>query len=1409
MATIPSSIRVMSATAFAVVALAAATAQAQVRVTALSAATNAQVTADPTPPEPFQNYPYECFSDTTPLPALSELTGSNVGAGTSKYCRLGWPRLDFAYDAFGAVVLNFQGAGPGPLSVAPVSSLAISAHAAVRTGGDNYATGVTGSAQALFSATFHVATPTSVTVRMMRQYAGSLSIDLPGVTVPPSGPVPIPGCVPGEGSCFEDVRYEKTVLFGPGTFTVSGDASASNLLTPPSAAVSFEFAPAPRRPVLLLPGIGGTSNALSGSDLPWLLFRGVGPSILRLDPLTRSYDDLIATLEAAGYQQGVDLFVVPYDWRLEIGPDDGTIDGTIDGLSASGLSDQQYRYAVDYLGDYLRRAAEVWSARYPDGPPLDSVDVIAHSTGGLVARTYIQSSAYGGDYAPGLALPRIGRLMMIGVPNRGASKAWNPLHDNWSIDVAYRLVLSKIVYRAYQLVKDKNAVVAGPDHVITWAGLQSPTECPHGPKICFIEQYIPAARSLLATYDFLDLGAGPSTVNLDALQRNSLLLDLNAGLDHPAGPTGDPNAFAGLADVTVIYGTNGGSTPVTVTQDQGPALVSAIASFSDSIVRPAVIGEPFYRDDVAAHAGDGTVPLESAIGQFLNDPRVRLVPFTRAGFFTESVGHLPLLYNTAVQQEVLATLGIPAGTAISTNRHGFDIDEIACAASGCLNVILDPVEGFVVDGLGRRLGFTAATGPLTEIPGSYWSGDADGMGWILGNLVPPLTLQLTGLGGDYMAQVTTLSSEGAGGVEVRGSLAAGATRAVTVPLSVTPDTTNPTAVLSAPQSILAGQDLAVSGASSHDPGGTVVAYRWTLTGFASVETSEPTFTFTAAAYPLPPGRHQVQLVVVDASGNQSSPDMRNVDVLGDTINPTAVLDAPRSVVEGHPLTVTGDRSFDPGGVIRRYYWQLDSLPEVETVEATFTFDRPTFTLAPGVHIVGLRVMDNAGNLSQAHQLSVEVIADTRPTAVLAAPRTIDRGDDLPLDGSNSYDSVGRIVRYEWTLDALATVTTTDATFTFTAVAYDLAVGRHTVALAVVDDAGQRSLADTKAVDVIGDTTNPTAVLEGPPSIVEGDDLVLTGDRSIDIGGRIVRYEWTVDAFAVVETPTPAFTFAAANYPLGVGDHTVSLVVVDDSGNRSSPDVRRVTVTARADTVQLHLRVDGLGGLPATTVVRATARYLTLPAGVSDPLLPSAPPCTNAIDCLFAPRAGSTVVIDVDPGGNLLTGPFVAGWTGCDAQVNGRCYVSPTANRTVSVRVSRTRPVSAVGTTGGALFSSAAGPGVLAFAAARTAAGDLLGGGAVVAVASAQYGCGAVAAVERSGNRTTLVTRYGVKAPSAAGTPPLNGYACRIAVTDATSRTARDQFALEVIAPSGAVELSATGSASYLAFVTLTNVPVVW
>ncbi|MEI7671331.1 MAG: T9SS type A sorting domain-containing protein [Deltaproteobacteria bacterium] len=554
---------------------------------------------------------------------------------------------------------------------------------------------------------------------------------------------------------------------------------------------AFLLTPPPRRPVLIVHGIGATYPIDVNNVAPWMFTRGIHPTGLQIDPLAHAYDDLIQTLKNVGYVEGKDLFIVNYDWRVAPGPADGVFDGVVNGISAVSITDPLYQYAVDYLGYYLVKAMDAWQVNHP-GATLDSVDIIAHSTGGLVARTYIQSAAYGGTFAGSRRLPKVANLIMIGVPNRGASKPWNPLHDNWGVDITFQLVLSKIINLGYQKVL-AGAVITGPDIDISLASI-TPPACQDSQKICFVHQFNPTARSLLATYNFIDFGSGFTNVNSSPSDRNDLVLDLNAGLD--LALNGDPNAFSDRTRATVIYATNV-ATPTAVVKKVGPSgRKNAIVPFTDFATRDARPGEVWYDDIVAPSSGDGTVPLESSSGQFIGDSRVNLKPFAKGTNTAEDVSHLGLMYNSDVQKQVLKVLGASFLAAdISTTLHA----KIASLMSTALNVvtniiggnilgaILDPVEGFIVDGNGKRLGFSAATGPVTEIPGSMWFGNANGLGWILTPLVSPVSLHLSGLGGSYYTMVSVLVDSGSSVLIDQGFLAAGATR-------VLPITSGPTGV---------------------------------------------------------------------------------------------------------------------------------------------------------------------------------------------------------------------------------------------------------------------------------------------------------------------------------------------------------------------------------------------------------------------------------------------------------------------------------------------------------------------------------------------------------------------------------------------------------------------------------------
>ncbi len=114
---------------------------------------------------------------------------------------------------------------------------------------------------------------------------------------------------------------------------------------------------------------------------------------------------------------------------------------------------------------------------------------------------------------------------------------------------------------------------------------------------------------------------------------------------------------------------------------------------------------------------------------------------------------------------------------------------------------------------------------------------------------------------------------------------------------------------------------------------------------------------------------------------------------------------------------------------------------------------------------------------------------------------------------------------------------------------------------MVDDSGNESAPTSVQIHVV-DTSNPTAVLDGPGSVVTGTAIHLTAFKSFDVGGSVAQYRWTVAGRATVVTSSPSFDAPS----LGAGTYQASLVVVDDSGNQSSPTTRTFSVTPNATPV---------------------------------------------------------------------------------------------------------------------------------------------------------------------------------------------------------------------------------------------------
>lgn len=271
---------------------------------------------------------------------------------------------------------------------------------------------------------------------------------------------------------------------------------------------------APLQPIILLPGILGS---MPRDDVAaWLEFDAAAmqPENLQVDPIKLTYDDLAASLVGAGYNDGSvegmqTLWAAPYDWRLPVAPRDGLADGHIDTTSVDP-TDLMWEYGVEYLHYWIEQARSEWMDWGMD-PALFSVDIVAHSMGGLVARSYLQSDFYDGG--------EIDQLLMLGTPNHGAVDAY--LAREWIDDVlglapdlAVESVATALSDYGYDGALASTILVAGAQV------LNSPDA----------ESYSPSITDLLPTFDFISK-VWPHKW-LQGLDDNTLLVDLNDSYDY-------------------------------------------------------------------------------------------------------------------------------------------------------------------------------------------------------------------------------------------------------------------------------------------------------------------------------------------------------------------------------------------------------------------------------------------------------------------------------------------------------------------------------------------------------------------------------------------------------------------------------------------------------------------------------------------------------------------------------------------------------------------------------------------------------------------------------------------------------------------------------------------------------------
>jgi len=359
------------------------------------------------------------------------------------------------------------------------------------------------------------------------------------------------------------------------------------------------------------------------------------------------------------------------------------------------------------------------------------------------------------------------------------------------------------------------------------------------------------------------------------------------------------------------------------------------------------------------------------------------------------------------------------------------------------------------------------------------------------------------------------------------------------------------------QTVNEGVTVTLDGSSSSDPDNDISSYQWSQTGGPSASLSNSAAarpTFTAPNIGPSGASLTFRLTVTDSGGLQST-DTCIVNVSWVNLPPTANGGPDQTVDEGVTVTLDGSNSSDPDNDISSYQWSQTGGTTVTLSSPTVV--QPTFT-APNVGPNGASLtfrltVTDSGGLQSTDTCIVNVSwVNLTPTANGGPDQTVNEGDPVTLDGSNSNDPDDGIASYLWTQTAGPSVTLSSTTAvqpTFTAPNVGPSGEALTFQLTVTDSGGLQST-DTCIVNVSSVNLPPVADA-GPDQLVnEGDTVTLDGSNSNDPDDGIASYLWTQTAgpSVTLSDPTAAqTTFTAPAVGSGGASLTFRLRVTDGSG----------------------------------------------------------------------------------------------------------------------------------------------------------------------------------------------------------------------------------------------------------------------
>ncbi|MCW3986207.1 MAG: PKD domain-containing protein, partial [Candidatus Bathyarchaeota archaeon] len=320
------------------------------------------------------------------------------------------------------------------------------------------------------------------------------------------------------------------------------------------------------------------------------------------------------------------------------------------------------------------------------------------------------------------------------------------------------------------------------------------------------------------------------------------------------------------------------------------------------------------------------------------------------------------------------------------------------------------------------------------------------------------------------------------------------------------------------ETVYTGETIYFNASDSYDPDGTTVSYFWDFG-----DGTNATGVTVDHSY-ADDGNYTVTLTITDDDGATSSTSSTKIVL---NTPPIAVFtESTETGYTNETITFNASQSYDPDGSIVSYFWDFGDGTNVTGTVVVHSY------MDDGNYTVTLTVTDNDG--ASTPTSATKTILNRPPVAVFTeSTETVNTGEIISFDASDSYDPDGTIVSFFWDFGD-----GTNASGVTIGHAY-ADNGTYTVTLIITDDDGATAIA-----------TSVKTVLNRPPvaTFTQSATVVYTGEiiqfdasGSSDPDGVIVSYFWDFG------DGTNATGVIVNHAYTGDGTYMVTLVVTDDDG----------------------------------------------------------------------------------------------------------------------------------------------------------------------------------------------------------------------------------------------------------------------